>query len=424
MIRLPKHFACPARFGRAAAAGVVVLALGATDARASVSARANPPGPALTTSARTLAAALSCPRGVGGGRRSVLLVPGSLGNPAFVFSAGFERLLRANRFAVCAVSLPDAAFGDIQIEAEYVVASIRKMAARSGRQVSVVGVSQGGMLPRWALKWWPDVRSLVGDVIGLAPGNHGSPVLAAACNAPCPPATRQQIPGSRFLAALNRGDETPGRLPYSVISSATDFNIPPPSPNLRGESDDSNTQVQAICPGRNVDHGHITYDAVAIALVLDALRHAGPARGSRVPNTTCARKYARHIDQAEVDRQMAAANAYLGANYGRAGLTTAEPALKRYATRPAPRPRATLRIRPRRVPTGRRTTISFRATGRSGRQRWPLRRARVKVAGRTVITNARGRASLRLRLRRQGLLRVRLVAPGLSPVTARVRAQT
>jgi hypothetical protein len=409
---------------RALAAAVAVLALGAADARASVNLREAPPGPALTTSARTLAGALSCPRGVRGSRRPVLLVPGAGGEPRFAFSAGLEPLLRANHYPVCGVSLPDAAFADNQILAEYVVASIRRMAARSGRLVSVIGVSQGGMLPRWALKWWPDVRSLVGDVIGLAPGNHaGSGVaLAGLCNGPCAPATRQQIPGSRFFAALNRGDETPGRLSYSVISSVMDAVFPPPAPNLRGESDDSNTQVQAVCPGRKVGHGD-TNDAVTVALVFDALRHAGPARASRVPKTTCAKKYADGIDPAEVDRQAAAGRAWFAANYGVAGLTTSELPLKRYATWPPPRPRATLRIRPRRVHPGRRTAISFRATGRSGRQRWPLLRARIKIAGRTVVTNGAGRASLRLRVRRPGLLRVRLVAPGLAPVTVRLPAR-
>lgn len=383
-----------------------------------------PPGPALTTPARALASALSCPRGVRGKRGPVLLVPGATGSPALAFASGFERLLRARHFAVCSVTLPDAGFGDIQIEAEYVVAAIRKMAVRSRRQVSVVGVSQGGMLSRWALKWWPDLRSLVGDVIGLAPSNHGvGSVLVALCGAPCAPATRQQLPGSRFLAALNRGDEAPGRLPYSVISSATDVNVPPAFQPLKGDKDDSNTRVQTICPGRNVAHGQMVYDAVAIALVLDALRYAGPARAARIPKTTCAKRYAPYIDQEEIDSDAAAGAAYFAANYERAGLTTSEPALKGYANRRPPKPKATLRIRPRQLRAGRRTVISFRATGRSGRQRWPLPRARISIAGRNVTTGAGGRASLWLRVRRPGLLRVCLVAPGLAPVTAFLRAE-
>jgi hypothetical protein len=406
---------------------VAVLSLGATDAGASIKPRQKPPGPALTTPAPALAAALSCPQGVRGDRDPVLLVPGPGGNPTHIYAAGLEPVLRAHGYPVCGVTLPEAGFADLQIQSEYVVASIREVAARSGRPVSVIGVSQGGLPPRWALKWWPDVRSLVGDVIGLAPNNHGFPLGAAICAQPCPPATRQGLPESRFVEALNRGDETPGRLAYSVISSATDVNVPASFSNLKGESDDTNTVIQAICPGRDVDHGHIQYDAVAVALVLDALRRDGPARASRVPNATCSKGYADGIDPEEVDRQVAAGLANVAANLGRAGLTESEPALEKYATRAAPKPRATLRVRPRRLRAGKRTTVSVRATGKSGGQRWPLARARVKVAGRRAITNARGRASLRLRPRRPGKLRVRLVAPGLAPVTGRLavkRART
>jgi hypothetical protein len=404
----------------AAVATVALLPLGATDAGASVVAREKPPGAALTTSKSTLAAALSCPRGVRGNRDPVLLVPGSGGNPTTAFAAGLEPLLRAHHYPTCGVTLPDAAFGDIQVEAEYVVASIRKMAARSGRPVSVITVSQGGSVSRWALKWWPDLRSLVGDVIGLAPVSHGAAALEGLCGGPCAPATRQQLPGSRFLAALNGGDETPGRLPYSAISSTKDVVGPPSTSNLDGDRDDSNSVVQAICPGRALDHGHIQYDAVAVALVLDALRHDGPARASRVPTATCAKTYADHIDPDEVDRDIAAGLAFFAANYGRAGLTETEPSLKNYATRSAPRPKAALRIDPRRLRAGRRTTVSFLATGAAGNQRWPLARARIRIAGQRLITEAHGRASLRLRVRHPGPLRVRLVAPGLAPVATRL----
>jgi pimeloyl-ACP methyl ester carboxylesterase len=379
------------------------------------------PGPTLTTPASTLAAGLSCPKGVKGKRNPVLLVPGAGGNPDLVFSAGLEPVLRANRYPVCSVWLPDAAFGDIQIEAEYVVASMRRMAARSGRPVSVLGISQGGAVMRWALKWWPDLRSLVGDVIGVAPDNHGgSSVLATLCKSPCPPSTRQQIPGSRFFEALNGGDETPGRLSYSVILSATDQNIPSPSPVLIGERDDSNTQVQEICPGRDVDHGHMGYDAVSVALVLDALGHRGPARASRIPATTCAKTYADSIDLAEVERQVAAGVANFNTNYSRAGLFTTEPALSEYANRPAPQPRATLRIHTHRLRSRQGAALSLLAAGRSGHARWALPGARIKIAGHKIITNTSGRAWLRLPGSPSGSLRVRLVAPGLAPVTARV----
>ena len=188
-----------------------------------------------------------------------------------------------------------------------------------------------------------------------------------------PTATRLWV-----LWALNGGDETPGRLAYSVISSATDLNVPSQYSPLKGGSDDNNTVIQAICPGRSVDHGHMVYDAVAVALVLDALRHDGPARASRIPKARCDSTYAGDIDPAEVERQLAAGVAYVGANYTSAGLTESEPALKDYATRAAPRPRATLRVHPRRLRAGTSATVSARATGTAHGQSWPLAGAQVE----------------------------------------------
>jgi hypothetical protein len=46
--------------------------------------------------------------------------------------------------------------------------------------------------------------------------------------------------------------------------------------------------------------------AVAVALVLDALGHEGPARASRIPNAECAKGYADGIDPAEAHRQSVA----------------------------------------------------------------------------------------------------------------------
>ena len=396
-----------------------LLLVGASDARASVAPRETAPGPALTAPAGALDAGLSCPQGVRGDRDPVLLVPGASGDPTSAF-LGLEAVLRAKDYPVCGVTLPGAGYADIQIQAESVVASIRRIAARSGRPVSVIAVSSGSPVARWALKWWPDLRSLVGDVIGIAPANHGvGSVLQTLCgHGPCAPATRQLLPASRFFAALNGGDETPGRLAYSVITSANDLNVPTQYSPLKGESDDSNITIQTICPGRNVEHGQM--EAVTVALVLDALRHEGPARASRIPKATCGKTYADGIDPQEVEHEAEAGFAYAVANYGRAGLTESEPALKKYATRSAPRPTATLRMHPHRLRPGKRTTVSFLAAGTSGSQRWPLARARIGIAGRELATNAHGKASLRLPVRRPGVLRVRLDAPGLAPVTERL----
>ena len=31
------------------------------------------------------------------------------------------------------------------------------------------------MIPRWALRFWPDTRVMVDHVVGLSPSNHGTP---------------------------------------------------------------------------------------------------------------------------------------------------------------------------------------------------------------------------------------------------------
>lgn len=369
------------------------------------------PGPPLTAESGDLAAALSCPE-VAGRKPPVLLVHGTGANSEIAWSKGLQPLL-SRRYDVCTLELPDAGNGRVDVAGQYVVAAIRTMAARFDRPVNLIGHSQGGMVLRWAVKWWPDLRSLVDDVIGLAPSNHGSPLVAQFCTAVCPAAYWQQGPGSRFLTALNKGDETPGRVNYSVVYSDTDSTVPPPSPIVRRDTGDSNTAVQDICPGREVSHTQILYDAVSVALVFDALTHSGPARASRVDRSFCDRTYAAGIEEAAAEQQQKFGDAYFAARYTSAQQVSAEPALPRYAGRRSPQPHALLLVRKRGA--GSHTLVRFRALGGSGRERWPLPFARIAAAGHRTTTDSEGRATLRLDLG-NGPVRVRLVARGLAPI--------
>ena len=117
----------------------------------------NRPGPALSVPAGRLAASLQCSTGVSGARRApVLLVPGTTLDPEPNFDWNYERAFDAQHRPWCAVRLPEHATGDVQIAGEYVVYALRTMSARAHRKVDVLGYSQGGMLPRWALRFWPD----------------------------------------------------------------------------------------------------------------------------------------------------------------------------------------------------------------------------------------------------------------------------
>src|SRR6476660_9459368 len=72
------------------------------------------------------------------------------------------------------------------------------------RKVQIIGYSQGGMVPRWALRFWPDTRPLVDDDIGLDASNHGTITAEGSCllNG-CAPAVWQQRNTSAFISALN-----------------------------------------------------------------------------------------------------------------------------------------------------------------------------------------------------------------------------
>ena len=82
------------------------------------------------------------------------------------------------------------------------------------------------------------------------------------------------------------------------------------------------------------------------------------------------------------------------------------------------RPALRLAVSPRRVRVGRRVRLRFsvRSAGR------PVRSARVRINGRSVRTNSRGRAQMVTRLRRARAYTARATRSGFLPASARVRA--
>ena len=91
---------------------------------------------------------------------------------------------------------------------------------------------------------------------------------------------------SNFLAALNRGDETPGPIDYTSIYSKNDELIQPVG--TQDVEGGTNILLQDLCPGRRVDHGTIVSDDVTYRLVVDALTNPGPANPDRA-KVKCAR---------------------------------------------------------------------------------------------------------------------------------------
>lgn len=269
---------------------LAAVAAGATTAQASAATYApvNRADPPLSVSKAKLASSLRCSSSLSAGKREpVLLIPGTTLTPE-EFSWNYVPALASRGIPYCTVELPGHAMGDIQDAAEYVVNALRTMHRRSGRKVQIIGHSQGGMIGRWALRFWPDTRAMVDDLVGLAPSNHGTIDAQGVCAAPCAPSIWQQRAGSTFLTALNEPYETFRGISYTSVYTHTDEVVVPNlnesgSSSLRtGPGARANIALQQICPLDTSEHLAIgTYDNVAWTLALDAITHAGPASRTR-----------------------------------------------------------------------------------------------------------------------------------------------
>jgi hypothetical protein len=313
------------------------------------------------------------------------------------------------------VQLPQRATGDIQTAAEYVVHAIRDMRRRAGRRIAIIGASQGGALPRWALRFWPDTRKMVEDVVALAPTNHGTRQARLVCRPNCQPAQWQQMDGSRYTRALNSGTETFAGISYTNVFTHFDEVVQPPeSAELHtAEGRITNVAIQDICPLDLSEHLALTaVNAVGFALVMDALSHDGPAGVARVAGRGCAQPQIPGFDAAAFLRTI---GSFLTAR-GTAANVSAEPPLRCYVTAECPpeargRARLLLAVSPRRAAAGKVVRLRVRVRARRGGRLRAITGATVRAVGRRARTNRRGRATLR----------VRFVRPGPRPVTARKR---
>jgi hypothetical protein len=297
-------------------------------------------GPALDVAPSLLAASLSCEPGVTNASRApVLLVPGTTLIPSVNYDWNYERAFDADGIPWCAVTLPDNAMGDIQTAGEYVVSAIRTMTALAHRKIDILGYSQGGMVPRWAFRFWPDTRADVDAFVALDPSNHGTIDAYPICAAGCVAAFWQQQSGSHFLTALNNGGETFAGISYTVVYSLTDEVVVPNEPVASSSSLSTGTgaitniAVQSICPTDVSEHLAMgSYDPVGYALAYDAFTHGGLAEASRVPLTTCATLYQPGVDPSTFAQNYAAYDAYVVNTIATTPFISAEPTLAPYAS--------------------------------------------------------------------------------------------
>jgi pimeloyl-ACP methyl ester carboxylesterase len=257
------------------------------------------PGPPLSVPKATLAKSLMCSGNTERSRRGVVLfVHGTTMTPGENFEWNWGRAMTQLGRPYCMVALPNRAMSDAQISAEYVVHAVRYIHRASGRKVDVVGHSQGGLVPRFALRFWPDIRAMVDDYIGFGATNHGSYAVNALCPpvVGCAPSLWQQTADSEFTRAANSGQETFAGISYTNVYTRTDEFVRPALDDTgtsslhTGDGWITNVAIQDVCP-LDVASEHIavgTYDPVAYALAMDALDHDGPADPARIARSVCA----------------------------------------------------------------------------------------------------------------------------------------
>jgi len=399
-----------------------------TAARAEDYAPLDRPGPALGVPADQLAAALHCTAGVRNAKVTpVLLNPATGVDDEHNYSWNWEPALDKLGIPWCAYTAPYHTLGDIQTSGEYLVFAIRTMYGMAGRRISIMGHSQGGMSMRWALRFWPDTRDMVDDVIGFSGSNHGTTVAGGDCAAlGCPPAVWQQAANARFIAALNSRAETFAGLSYTEIWTHTDEVVQPAGDAATasaalhtGGGRITNVAIQDVCPADVNEHLQVgTVDPAAYALAVDALTHDGPADPARVDRAVCAQFAMPGVDwtspktlQEILESQPGlAAVVTPGVNLVGAPEVKSEPALRCYVTAAGCGAAAgggggtTAAGTPVTCASRRRFVVHVPKALRHGGVRVTLDGKRLKVrGGRTAVVDLRGAARRTVTLRVTGL---------------------
>jgi len=355
----------------------------------------------------------------------VLLNPGTSTTPTENFGWNWEPALDMLGIPWCAYTAPNQTLGPIDVSGEYLVYAIRTIYGLAGRRIAIIGHSQGGMSMRWALRFWPDTRRMVADVVGLEADNHGTTAVTAhdCQQLGCVPADWQQISTSNFIKALNSRTQTFRGVSYTELYSTHDELATPDSGPANctsclatGAGRIANVELQSICPGNTSDHVAAgTTDPVAYALGIDAITHPGPADPARIPRSVCSQTLMPGVFSSQ---SAAAGLAALGNGAGSLGIFPGpvpnpvsrapvlhnEPSLPCYVfARCAPSARLRVKIVPAHAVVGRRVRLRILVTVEVSGIVSPVPGATVLVGnGRHLRTGKNGRASIALAFGKSG----------------------
>jgi len=184
--------------------------------------------------------------------------------------------------------------GPIDKSAEQLKVFVDKvLAATDATETDLVGHSQGGMMPRYYLKFLGGADK-VNALVGIAPSNHGTTLHGLTKLLPyfpgaedllstATPAVAEEIAGSDFLTKLNAGGDTVPGVHYTVLATKYDEVVTPYRSQFLDGPDVRNILIQDLCPLDLSEHALLGLtDRIAFHEVGNALdpSHATP--------TTCA----------------------------------------------------------------------------------------------------------------------------------------
>ncbi|MFE5892533.1 esterase/lipase family protein [Streptomyces sp. NPDC002285] len=232
--------------------------------------------------------------------RPVVLVHGTFANSVDNW-LGLAPYLKNRGYCVFSLDygqLPGVPFfhalGPIDKSAEQLSAYVDKVLAATGAaEADLVGHSQGGMMPRYYVKFLGGATK-VNALVGIAPNNHGTTLGGLANLLPyfpgaedllstATPALAQQMAGSAFMTKLNEGGDTVPGVRYTVIATKYDEVVTPYRTQFLNGPDVKNVLIQDRCAVDLSEHALLGLtDRIAFHEVVNAL---DPARATP---TTCA----------------------------------------------------------------------------------------------------------------------------------------
>lgn len=232
--------------------------------------------------------------------RPVVLVHGTFANSVDNW-LGLAPYLKVRGYCVFSLDygqLPGVPFfhalGPIDKSAEQLSAYVDKVLAATGAaEADLVGHSQGGMMPRYYLKFLGGAAK-VNALVGIAPTSHGTTLAGLTHLLPyfpgaedllttATPALAQQVAGSAFMTRLNEGGDTVPGVRYTVIATKYDEVVTPYRSQFLNGPGVKNVLIQDLCAADLSEHALLGLtDRIAFHEVANALdpAHATP--------TTCA----------------------------------------------------------------------------------------------------------------------------------------